>query len=59
MERNIHLAFDRGKTFVCRAGRQGFVAKKYYPKGGDLFVQTRKAWPFLTRGYKFALAKAK
>jgi len=53
------LAFDRGKIFVRRAGRQGFEAKKYYPQGGDLFVQTRRAWPFLPKRYKFALAKAK
>lgn len=36
------LAFDRGKKFVRGVGRQGFEAKKYYPKAWRFFCSNPK-----------------
>jgi len=49
----------KAKHLCVGLSDKGFEANKYYPQGGDLFVQTRRAWPFLTRRYKFAVEKAK
>ncbi len=58
-----HLAFDRGKKIERGPGEARLCGEKILPgakhRCGDFFVQTRRAWPFLPKRFKFALAKAK